>query len=161
MSNTGTTAPERFVYVTYIRTTVDKLWDALRKPEFTTQYWFGCTLDCTWEKGAPWRMVDADGSVYDAGSILEIDPPRRMVIKWQHQLRPELKADGWSRATIELEPKDNGTVKLSVLHEMEKAVPGPSQFIAAVSGGWPLIFSNLKTLLETGAVMAQEKDGAR
>src|SRR5579871_4135292 len=96
-------SPSKFVYVTYIRTTPEKVWDALIKPEFTRVYWYGTELQSTWEKGAPWKMVFSDGTVADAGEVLEIDKPRRLVISWQHQMRPELKSEGYCRCTFEIE----------------------------------------------------------
>jgi uncharacterized protein YndB with AHSA1/START domain len=138
----------RFVYVTFIRTTPAKLWEALTEPRFIRQYWFGTTLECTWTKGSPWKMVGADGSLMDSGEIVEIDPPRRMVIRWQNEWKPELKAEGRSRCMIELEPVDRA-VKLTITHEIDRP---DSPFITAVSGGWPRILSNLKSLLETGEV---------
>jgi uncharacterized protein YndB with AHSA1/START domain len=138
----------RFVYVTFIRTTPAKLWEALTEPRFIRQYWFGTILECTWTKGSPWKMIGADGSLMDSGEIVEIDPPRRMVIRWQNEWKPELKAEGQSRCTIELEPVDKA-VKLTITHEIDRP---DSPFIAAVSGGWPHILSNLKSLLETGEV---------
>jgi glutathione S-transferase len=98
-------------------------------------------------------MVRADGSVCDAGTIIESDPPRRLVIRWQHQDQPDLKAEGESRCTIELQP-DGTAVKLSITHTMERE---PSKLITAVSGGWPKIISNLKSLLETGSVALEQK----
>jgi uncharacterized protein YndB with AHSA1/START domain len=137
----------KFVYVTYIRTTPEKLWRALTAPEFTRQYWAGTWQDCTWEKGASWKLMIPDGRVADAGEVLEIDPPRKLVLSWRNEFKPELKAEGFSRATFTLEPQGD-TVKLTVLHEIDK--PG-SKFIEAVSGGWPLFLASLKTLLETGS----------
>ena len=136
----------RFLYVTYIRTTEAKLWDALTKPEFIREYWFGFKADSTWKKGASWALVSPDGNTMDAGEILEVDPPKKLVIKWQHQSRPELREEGFSRATFEISAQGD-TVKLSVTHEIDKT---PSQLIDAVSGGWPAILSSLKSLLETG-----------
>jgi uncharacterized protein YndB with AHSA1/START domain len=136
----------KFVYVTYIRTTPEKLWRALTAPEFTRQYWAGTWQDCAWEKGASWKLMIPDGRVGDAGEVLEIDPPRRLVLSWRNEFKPELKADGFSRATFELEKQDD-MVKLTVEHTIDK--PG-SKLIEAVSGGWPLILASLKSLLETG-----------
>jgi uncharacterized protein YndB with AHSA1/START domain len=142
-------ARSTFVYVTYIRTTPEKLWSALTDAEYQKQYWFGVHCESLWTAGSPWKMVRPDGSVCDAGEIIESDPPRRLVIRWQHQDRPELKAEGESRCTMELEP--NGTaVKLSITHTIERE---PSKLIEAVSGGWPKILSNLKSLLETGSIV--------
>lgn len=137
---------DRFVYVTYIRTTPEKLWEALLKPEFTRMYWFGATLESEWQKGASWKIVFADGRTADTGEILEIEPQRRIVIKWRNEFMTELKDEGYSRCTIEIEPADDA-VKLSVIHEIDRT---GSQFIEAVSGGWPKILSSLKSLMETG-----------
>jgi uncharacterized protein YndB with AHSA1/START domain len=136
----------RFLYVTFIRTTEAKLWDALTKPEFIRQYWFGFRIDCAWTKGASWALVSPDGKTMDAGEILEVDPPKKLVVKWQHQSRPELREEGFSRATFDILPQGD-TVKLTVTHEIDKT---PSKLIEAVSGGWPAILSSLKSLLETG-----------
>jgi len=139
-----------FVYVTFIRTTPEKLWTALTSPEFTKQYWFGMHQEvAAWKAGASWRLVFADGRVADTGEIVEVDPPRRLVLKWRNEFKPELKAEGFSRCTVELEPVD-GAVKLTITHEMDR--PG-SRLIDAVSGGWPRILSNLKSLLETGELV--------
>jgi uncharacterized protein YndB with AHSA1/START domain len=139
-------ADDRFIYVTYIRTTQEKLWAALREPEFTHQYFFGVTLESDWKPDSAWRMVHPEGKVTDSGKVLEIDPPRRLVLSWRNEFMPELTAEGYSRATFELETQGD-MVKLSVLHEIAK--PG-SKLIEAVSGGWPIILSSLKSLLETG-----------
>jgi len=146
-------ARSTFVYVSYIRTTPEKLWSALtRDVDFMKQYWFGTHCDSQWTPGSSWRMVSPDGSVSDAGEIVEAEPPRRLVIRWQHQKKPELKAEGESLCTIELEPIGTA-VKLSITHTIES---DPSTLIASVSGGWPKILSNLKSLLETGSAVLQD-----
>ena len=138
----------KFVYVIFIRTTPEKLWKALTDQEFIRQYWFGVTIDCLWRKGSPWKMTYPDGRLTDSGEILEIDPPRRMVIRWQNEWNPEIKAEGPGRCTMDLEPAGN-SVKLTVTHEID--LP-ESKLITAVSGGWPKVLSNLKSLLETGEI---------
>jgi len=146
-------ARSTFVYVTYIRTTPEKLWSALTDDvEFMRQYWFGVHCESEWTAGSKWTMVHGDGQITDAGKIVEAEPPRRLVIRWQHQNKPELKAEGESLCTMELEPSGTA-VKLSITHIIERE---PSQFIAAVSGGWPKIISNLKSLLETGSIVLQD-----
>jgi uncharacterized protein YndB with AHSA1/START domain len=137
-----------FVYVTFIRTTPERLWSALTQPDFIQKYWFAMTIACDWKVGSPWRLVFPDGRVADSGEVVEIDPPRRLVIRWRNEWSPELKAEGPSCMTMELEPLD-GAVKLTVTHAMDRA---ESQLIQKVSGGWPGILSNLKSLLETGEV---------
>ena len=137
----------QYVYVTYIRTTPQKLWDALTQPEFQKQYWFGMPQESDWKVGASWKMLFEDGRVADSGEVLEIDPPRRLVLKWRNDFRPEIKAEGPARCTYEI-AADGDMCKLTVTHAIE--IDGPSKFIEAVSGGWPKILSSLKTLLETG-----------
>lgn len=142
-----------FVYVTFIRTTPEQLWSALTDPDFVKRYWFGCSVETDWRVGSSWRLLFADGRVADQGEIIEVDPLRRIVIKWHNEWKPEMKAEGYSRCTMELEPVD-GAVKLTVTHGMDRA---GSKFIEAVSGGWPRILSNLKSLLETGEVALRSK----
>jgi uncharacterized protein YndB with AHSA1/START domain len=139
-------AASRFVYVTYIRTTPEKLWEALLRPEFTRQYWSGVYHEATWKVGEPWKLMIPDGRVGDSGQILEIDPPRRLVVSWRNEFVPELHEEGYSRASFLLEPIDSA-VKLTVTHEMDKPA---SKLIDAVSNGWPSLLSSLKSLLETG-----------
>jgi uncharacterized protein YndB with AHSA1/START domain len=136
-----------FVYVSYIRTTPEKLWSALTDAEFIRQYWFGVRGESAWTAGSPWRSVSPSGQILDAGVIVKAEPPRRLVIRWQNQFKPELKAEGDSLCTIEIEPSGTA-VKLSITHTIERQ---PSKFIDAVSGGWPKVISNLKSVLETGA----------
>ena len=140
-----------FVYVIYIRTPLEKLWDALFKPEFTRMYWFGVTQESAWTPGASWKMVFPDGTIGDTGEVVEIEEPRRVVIRWRNEFRPELKAEGYSLCTIELEQAEDA-VRLTVRHEIDK--PG-AKFIEAISGGWPKILSSLKSMLETGAPLRQ------
>jgi uncharacterized protein YndB with AHSA1/START domain len=138
----------KFVYVSYIRTSPEKLWQSLTTPEFQQQYWFGVRFETEWKQGAPWRMMYPDGRMTDSGEIVEYDPPRRMVLKWRNEFRPELTAEGFSQCVFELE-QIGDAVKLRITHTID--VPD-SKFIEAVSGGWPQILSNLKSLLETGEI---------
>jgi uncharacterized protein YndB with AHSA1/START domain len=87
-----------------------------------------------------------DGRIGDAGEVLEIEPEKRLVISWRNEFLPDLKAEGFSRCTYEIEQLGD-TVKLTVLHEMDKP---ESKLIKGVSNGWPHLLSSLKSLLETG-----------
>ena len=145
-------ARSTFVYVTYIRTTPARLWSALTDPEFMKQYWFGMHCESEFTAGSSWKLVSDSGEVWDAGAIVEADPPRRLVIRWEHRMRPELRAEGASLCTMELEPVAQA-VRLTITHSVERE---GSKLIEAVSGGWPQILSNLKSLLETGAVAVAE-----
>ena len=146
-------ANSRFVYVTYIRTTPEKLWQALTDPEITRRYWLECWQESEWKTGTSWRLMIPDGRVGDSGEILEIEPPRRLVVSWHNEFKPELREEGYSRMTYEMEKK-GGSVKLTITHEMDR--PG-SKFIEAVSGGWPLILASLKSSLETGEPLEETR----
>jgi uncharacterized protein YndB with AHSA1/START domain len=137
-----------FVYVTYIRTTPEQLWSALTDADFMQQYWFGMRCESEWKAGSPWKLVFPDGRVADTGEIVEADPPKRLVLKWRNEFKPELKAEGYALCTMELEPAGSA-VKLTITHSIDRK---GSKFIEAVSGGWPRILSNLKSLLETGEI---------
>ncbi len=142
-----------FIYATYIKTTPEELWHALTNQEFMKQYWLGTRCESDWKAGSPWKMISENGEITDAGEIIEINPPKRMVIKWRHEWRPELKAEGYSQCTFDIEAVDNAT-KLTVTHVIDK---NPSKLIEAVSGGWPKILSNLKSLIETGQIVIDRK----
>jgi uncharacterized protein YndB with AHSA1/START domain len=144
-----TNAASTFVYVTFIRTTPEQLWAALTSPDIMKQYWFDMHQESDWRPGSPWRLLFADGRVADTGEILEADPPRRLVIRWRNEFLPEIKAEGPALCTYQIEPADDA-VKLTVTHAMDRA---NSRFIEKVSGGWPRILSNLKSLLETGKIV--------
>jgi uncharacterized protein YndB with AHSA1/START domain len=145
-------AKSTFVYVTYIRATPEKLWSALTDAEFMKQYWFGVHCESQWTAGSSWKLVYPDGRITDVGEIVEAVSPRRLVIRWQHQDKPELKAEGESRCTMEL-ASSGPAARLSITHTIgcER-----SSFIMAVSAAWPMVISNLKSLLETGAIVLQE-----
>jgi uncharacterized protein YndB with AHSA1/START domain len=143
----------RFVYVTYIRTTPQKLWQALIDPQFTRQYWCGTRQDCEWKKGSNWKLMIPDGRVGDSGEVLEIEPERRLVLSWRNEFKPELASEGASRLTYELEPIGE-SVKLTVIHEMDRP---DSQLVEAVSQGWPHILASLKSLLETGESLVETR----
>jgi uncharacterized protein YndB with AHSA1/START domain len=136
----------KFVYVTYIRTTPEKLWRALIEPEFTRQYWAATWQECNWAVGADWRIMIPDGRIGDSGRVLAFDPPHRLVVSWRNEFMPELKAEGHSTCSFELTPAGSA-VKLTLTHEID--LPN-SKMIAGVAQGWPHLLASLKSLLETG-----------
>lgn len=138
-----------FVYVTYIRTTPAKLWQALTDPDFNRRYWFGIHCESDYTPGAPWKMVAGDGTVTDAGEILEAEPEKRLVIKWRNEFRPELKAEGYTRCSFDI-AQDGESVKLTIVHQIDRI---GAKVIEAVTSGWPMILSSLKSLLETGTAL--------
>lgn len=148
---------DQFVYVTYIRTTPERLWKVLTEPEFTKKFWCDTVQESEWKPGSSWKIVAPDGMLTDSGEVLEIEPPRRLVLKWRNEFRPELMAEGYSRLTYQLEPEGK-SVKLTVIHEIEKE---DSKLIEAVSSGWPHILASLKSLLETGESLEETRHWPR
>lgn len=145
-------ANSKFVYVTFIRTTPEKLWAALTTPEFIRAYFFGVTMESDWKKGSPWKMVGTDsGKTFDDGEVIECDPPKKLVLSWWNRWKPELAEEGESRMTYDIEQVD-GSVRLTVIHEIGRS---NSKLIEGVSGGWPQILSSLKTYLETGEALTR------
>ncbi len=142
----------KFVYVSYIKTTPENLWGALTTPQLMKQYWVGMDTESDWKAGSAWTMKFPDGRVADAGEIVEFNPPKCMAIKWRNEWKPEMKEEGFSLCTYDLEQAD-GAVKLTVTHGIDVL---NSKFIASVSGAWPICLSNLKSLLEMGDVVLKE-----
>jgi uncharacterized protein YndB with AHSA1/START domain len=142
----------KFVYVTYIATTPEKLWQALTDGAFTEQYWFGTRIESDWTLGARVSFSRND-EVSDYGVVLEYDPPRRLSYSWRVEFHEEFRAERPSRVTFEIEPMTASTggkrseVKLTVTHDDFDA---GSKGFRAISGGWPLVLASLKSLLETG-----------
>jgi uncharacterized protein YndB with AHSA1/START domain len=138
----------QFVYVTYIETTPEKLWEALTSSDFTRRYWFGSEVRSDWKVGSPFALV-MDGKTTDTGEILEADRPRRLSYSFKHELYEELRNEPTSRVTFTLEPFGS-LVKLTVAHD--GLVEG-GKYLGAISNGWPAILSGLKSLLETGKLL--------
>ena len=110
-------AAETFVYVTYIRTTVEKLWEALTEPQFTRRYWSGIHQESDWRPGSSWALKSSDGDLWDSGQVLEIERPRRLVVSWRNEAFEWAHAIGFTRCTFELAPQGE-TVKLTITHEV-------------------------------------------
>lgn len=146
-------AESRFIYVTYIRTTADKLWQALFDPEFTRRYFKETWQESDWKPGSSWRMVRPDGQTLNSGKVLEIEPQRRLTVSWRHEEPAELREEGYSRCTFELEPQGS-CVKLTIIHEIDRP---DSKLIQGVSGGWPLFLSSLKSMLEGGEPLEESR----
>ena len=134
----------QLVYVTFIRTTPKKLWDALTKPEFTRQYWAGHGNISDWKKGSKWQhvMKGKKDVVRIIGEVLECKPPKRLVLTWVDPDDPSEK----SRVTFEIKPLKD-VVSLRVTHG---GLTPRSGMEKGVSWGWPRVLSSLKSFLETG-----------
>ena len=154
MSNSTT----QFIYVTYILSTPEKVFQAITTPEIARQYW-GHENVSDWKPGSKWEHIRSDEArtVKLAGKVVEINPPKRLVITWAG-VPDYADASKHSRVTFDLEPFDN-MVKLTVTHD--ELMEG-SKMARDISNGWPRVLSSLKSFLESGRpidVFASPKSG--
>jgi uncharacterized protein YndB with AHSA1/START domain/DNA-binding transcriptional ArsR family regulator len=156
-----------FVYTTYIRTTPERLWQALTNPAFTSRYW-GITFDTDWKPGSTMTWRQRGVTIDDPEQVvLEAEPFRRLSYTWHamtaemsaalhltEEARERLAAEARSKVTFDLEPFGE-VVKLTVLHD---GFDPASLMAGMVSEGWPSVLSNLKTLLETGEALPERDE---
>jgi len=137
---------EKFVYVTYIATTPEKVWEALLDSEVTRQYWYHENVpESNWKPGTKWQHVTADEQrkVKIVGEVLENIPQKRLVLSW---VGPSNLADKARHSRVAIDVETVGEmVRLTVTHDQLNAEMG-----AAISNGWPRVLSSLKSFLETG-----------
>ncbi|GAA3797146.1 ArsR/SmtB family transcription factor [Streptomyces chiangmaiensis] len=140
-----------FVYVIYIKSTPEIVWDALTDPELTAAYW-GHSNVSDWKPGSRWEHVRTDGSgVADVvGEVIESDRPTRLVTTWTAP-EDEGRQDTYSKVTFDIQPHAD-IVRLTVTHEDL----ADESARADVAGGWAAVLSNLKSLIETGSPLPQE-----
>jgi uncharacterized protein YndB with AHSA1/START domain len=143
-----------FVYVTYIETTAEKLWQALTSSDFIALYWFGYRVNADWKVGSSYKF-SKEGANSVEGKVLESDPPRRLAYTWD-PCSPDLKNERPSRVTFEIAPHGK-VVKLVVTHDDFEE---DSKSLMMISQGWPVVLSNLKSLLEVGHALVQIPPGA-
>jgi DNA-binding transcriptional ArsR family regulator/uncharacterized protein YndB with AHSA1/START domain len=157
-----------FAYTTYIKTTPERLWQALTEPAFTERYW-RTTFETDWQVGSPMTWHHHGTTIADPEQVvLESDPYRRLSYTWHtftpelaevhdelsHQLVAKLAGEARSRVTFEIEPLDE-LCKLTVVHD---GFESGSTVLELISGGWPHVLSELKTLLETGETFAADSE---
>jgi uncharacterized protein YndB with AHSA1/START domain len=141
-----------FIYVTYIKTTPEKLWDALINPEFTRQYWFGMNVTSDWKVGSSMKYIK-DGETLVEGKIIEATRPKILSYSF-HEVDMESSHEPATKVILEIEPEaGTGTVRLTVTHTEFVA---NSKHRANISQGWPAVLSNLKSMLETGKCLEFE-----
>jgi uncharacterized protein YndB with AHSA1/START domain len=138
----------KFVYVIYIASTPDKVWQALTDPEQTETYWFGYRVTMSGMAGAPFIARSPGGEDFDKGVILESDPPRRLACTWRPQHDND-KHERPSRVTFDLVPL-RGQVRLTIVHD---DFDDGSKAFESISKGWPAVLSSLKSFLETGRAL--------
>ena len=138
------------VFEIYIRTTPERLWQALTDGELTRRYYYRSVVDSTWEVGADCDY-HIDGNLALTGEILEVEPGRRLVTTFDARWDEEVEPDPPSRITWEIEPQGEHVCRLRVLHE---GFDSETATYRSIDGGMPWILSGLKTLLETGEELA-------
>ncbi len=136
----------QFVYVTYISTTPEKLWNALIDPEVTTKYWQHVNVS-NWQPGAKWehRRSNKEGALQLVGNVIESSPPRRLILTWAAPA-DEAREEQHTRVTFDIELLGS-VVRLTVTHDRLEA---GSEMLKGITAGWPKVLSSLKSLLEVG-----------
>lgn len=138
----------KLVYVSQIRTTPAKLWEALTKPEFIRQYWFGAENISTWKEGDPIEGRSSEGTLDWKGTILKSVPESEVVFTFDH-----LADEPPSRVSFKIDPQAAGVVQLTITHDEFQEV---SPIRERVKNGWPKIIEGIKSLLETGEVSSDQ-----
>jgi uncharacterized protein YndB with AHSA1/START domain len=135
------------VYVTYIASTPEKVWDALTSAEFSRQYFFGHSIELEPKAGGSFILRTPGGRVHIKGRVIEYDPPRRLATTWNVEGIEEFRELPESLVTYDIEPM-GGSVKLTMTEAHQWDVP--DAILAGGRQGWPFILSSLKSVLETG-----------
>ncbi|MCX5493272.1 SRPBCC family protein [Kaistia dalseonensis] len=135
-----------FVYVTYILSTPEKVFEAITRPEVARRYW-GHENVSDWKPGSKWEHVRANEgrSVELVGKVIEISPPKRLVISWANASQAD-DPNSASRVTFEIEDYEE-MVRLTVTHDELEAGSGMAN---GIKRGWPVVLSSMKSFLETG-----------
>lgn len=137
------------VFEIYIRTTPERLWEAITDPDLRSKYQFGVQVKSDWTTGSRLEMSHRNApGLLGEGENLEVDPPRRLVQSMVALWSDDVKNEGTSRVTWDIEAISDDSCRLTVTHDQLREGANPELY-----GGWPMILSGLKTLLETGDVL--------
>lgn len=145
------TAPTH-VFVIYIRTSPEKLWDAITRPEFTRQYFHETAIESDFQAGSAVTYRMSDGRPAVVGRVIECTRPSKLVITWHFEYSDAYRDEPPSRVTFLIE-QSGKSCKLTVIHD---EFAGETATYKAVGGGWPGVLSSLKSLLETGEPLVYE-----
>jgi uncharacterized protein YndB with AHSA1/START domain len=135
------------VFEIYIKTTPERLWEAITDSEMRSKYSFGTGIKSDWTPGSRYQAIHPAGVEIAEGENLEVDAPRRLVQSFRALWSEDVKNEGWSRVTWEIEPVGD-SCRLTVTHDELREGANDELY-----GGWPMILSGLKTLLETGELL--------
>ena len=134
------------IFEIYIKTTPQRLWQAITDPEMRRKYTFGVVISSDWTPGSRYQVAGGGALIFE-GENLVVDPPRRLVQSFRALWGEDVKSQGTSRVTWEIEPVGDSCL-LKVTHDELRENANSQLF-----GGWPMILSGLKTLLETGELL--------
>jgi uncharacterized protein YndB with AHSA1/START domain len=139
-------------YHVFIRATPQQIWDAITRPEHSAAYLFGALVETTAEVGTPFRYHSPDRTtLWGDDTVLDADPPHRLVVSYRALYNPDLATEPPSRVTWQIEPDQDGVCLLTVIHDQLEDSPKTAERVAAT--GWMRVLSGLKTLLETGKAL--------
>ena len=138
-------APPTQVYQVFIKAPPERIWEAITTPEFTARYFHGARITVA---GGRYTSLGPDGEQWGDESVIEADPPRRLVHGWRSLYDTDMAAEPVSRVTWEIEPGEQGVCKLTVVHDQLDNSPKTRDSVHG--SGWMFVLSGLKTLLETG-----------
>ncbi|WP_164201849.1 ArsR/SmtB family transcription factor [[Micrococcus luteus] ATCC 49442] len=138
-------SPMEKIFEIYIKTTPERLWEAITDSEIRSKYQFGMNIRSDWTPGSRFEMSPNGADLLGEGENLEVDPPRRLVQSMRALWGEDVKAEGYSRITWEIEPVGEDSCHLTVTHDQLREGANDQLY-----GGWPMILSGLKTWLETG-----------
>ena len=153
---TETATEQKLVFQIYIRATAEQVWQAITETEFRRQYFYGSTIESTFQPGASLTSHSPDGELWADDTVLECEPPRLLSHTWRSLWDPESADEPASRVTWTVEEQDGGVTKLTVVHDQLEQSPATAQ---SVSGGWAFIISGLKSVIETGSPLASAPVG--
>jgi uncharacterized protein YndB with AHSA1/START domain/DNA-binding transcriptional ArsR family regulator len=140
------------IYQVFIKASPERIWDAITKPEHTTQYFHGSHVDAELKPGGKfWYYAPDRSKLWGDGKVLELDPPRRLVTTWHALWDDEVTAEKPSRVIWEIEPQEGGYCKLTVVHDQLEGAPITAKHVSGP--GWMFVLSGMKTLVETGRSM--------
>jgi uncharacterized protein YndB with AHSA1/START domain len=147
---TTATATTTQVYQVFIKATPEAIWEAITKPEFTARYFHGARITVVPDG---YRSLGPNDELWGEEDVLEFDPPRRLVHSWRSLYDPEMAAEEPSRVTWEIEPQEDGTTLLTVVHDRLEGAPKTARSVSGT--GWMYVVSGLKSLLETGKGLSE------
>ena len=162
MTNTTENTTTTQIHRVYIRATPEAVWEAITTPEWSARYGYGGRVEYELRPGGAYRahaseefLAAGAPEVVIDGEVIEADPPRRLVQTWRMLMDDDLRAEGFTRLTYELEPAEGGVTRLTLTHDLEgaprlAAMVGGELEDRGAGGGWAWVLSDLKSLLETG-----------